>query len=241
LIDSEADFKRFAGDLVSYGPIGSVFGANVSRRIGTRDIIPGLGGMGAPEYLHGSSAMAFYATSLMGPSYQVASDVAAGADKIAEGRYLDGAVEMLPKGLRDLAKAYKVGTEGVKDARGLRIGEDLDTWDLTLMAMGFNPLDYSKPREEQQRVSTVSTRLSEGKGKITRRLAQAYLDEDTAAKEKAMREVERWNKSHKTFPIMGSDLAQAVRRKVIADRGYATKSEYLIRRELGIPLTPRVG
>jgi hypothetical protein len=113
-----------------------------------------------------------------------------GLGLIANGDYMKGTELLLPKGLGDMLKAYRLGTDGATRRNNdviLPAGE-LSSLELAWQAVGIIPAQMSSMYERQQRVRDTEQRFRDRTARIKNDYTQAVRKGDNAAAAKARQE-----------------------------------------------------
>ena len=214
-----------ASDVFQYGVFGAV-GSDISGRIGASDTL-GVAEDISPVHLKGSAKADQFATRwLLGPSWGVVRDVAKAIDKAGQGEYAAALRVGTPKLARDVFKAMEtVEKGGIFTSAGERLteGQPLSPWELTLLATGHNPMDYAEPREARYSEQQLSARLSDYKGQLVKKFADAYLSNDYEGQREALQDIQDFRAKHPAFGEFNLGSAILERRK--KEIGYRTASQ----------------
>jgi hypothetical protein len=239
-MDSQLEFTNWldatlgetAGNVAAKG-LPTLVGMDLSRRIGLQDIY----GMGqdAPAQLHGSSLAAWHAAHLLGPSYSVFEGWFKGYDQMMnKGNYLRGLEEATPKPIRDMLKAYRTATEGVKTTSGKRLvaDEDMGADEIISMALGFYPDELSKAQANQNALLNMSTRISERRGKLIRQAARAIMEGGDPME--AYEGIRTFNSKMPRFKISSGDVRSAIKARSKGELGTTGVRERAVAQQYGI-------
>lgn len=164
-------------------------GLNLSSRLGYSDIFF----RDPEENLDQTKVLEWAATTLGGPAAGAVSQLARGATQVAEGDPMAGVVTMLPTAIRNLGKAWQMGTEGeVKTRRGDPIAET-DAVDALLQAVGFRPAQLDLQMDVNLAAKAIDQRLIAKRANLLRRYRVAYAAGDTDTLSSIREEVTEWN------------------------------------------------
>jgi hypothetical protein len=116
-----------------------------------------------------------------------------GLGLLANGDYLKGMELVLPKGLGDMIKAYRLGTDGATRRNNDVIlpADELDTMEVLFQALGIPPAQITAMYEKQQRVRDVEQRFTDRTSRLKNDYSQAIRKGDSAAAAEARAD---WNK-----------------------------------------------
>jgi hypothetical protein len=106
-----------------------------------------------------------------------------GLGLLANGDYLKGMELVLPKGLGDMIKAYRLETEGATRRNNDVIlpADELSSLEVLWQAIGVPPAQISAMYEKQQRVRDVEQRFTDRTSRIKNDYSQAIRKGDSAA------------------------------------------------------------
>jgi hypothetical protein len=106
-----------------------------------------------------------------------------GLGLLANGDYLKGMELMLPKGLGDMIKAYRLGVDGATRRNNDVIlpADELDSMEVLFQALGIPPAQITAMYEKQERVRNVEQRFRDRTSRIKNDYSQAIRKRDSAA------------------------------------------------------------
>jgi len=216
-------FPKTVADLLTHG-LPSLAGADISKRVGLQDVY----GMQSdpPPRLHGKELAAWWAANQLGPVFSVGAGLAQGYDEmINKGNYMKGLEAAAPKPIKDVFKAIRVATDGVKTGAGKKLIPDdqIGPDEVLMIALGFNPEEISKAQGAERSLRGISTRITERRGKLIRRAAEAILEGDGDSA--AMEDIRKFNLRMPRFAIGGRDIKPAVRKILRGESGTTGKRE----------------
>jgi hypothetical protein len=116
-----------------------------------------------------------------------------GLGLLANGDYLKGMELVLPKGLGDMIKAYRLGVDGATRRNNDVIlpADELDTMEVLFQALGIPPAQITAMYEKQQRVRDTEQRFRDRTSRLKNNYSQAIRRGDSAAAAEARAD---WNK-----------------------------------------------
>lgn len=217
----------------------SLFGANISRRVGLESVMPFESmAMDVPEWMGPTSSAHWFMAQLMGPSYGIFTDAITGAQLIERGQWIEGAMKMTPKPVRDGLKAYNLATEGLKDTQGRRLmsDEEIGLFDLMFMIAGINPDGISQVLEANRNLATINTRISTRRGTLQRQFTEAYNRGDQDAVDETLEEIIAWNKAQPEFAVTTGDLRSPILKAIKGDMAILGERDYLVTKKFGLPI-----
>lgn len=231
--DVEADAQKKAVEM--FGPeMGEVLmrglsrwiGIDVRHRLGLGDLLL----FGEPESAKWDDVMAWAAKTVSGAPIDYLGHVLTGVQHLGKGDFEKAFEEMVPiKGLEDIAKAYRLGTEGRPASQGKGM-PPLSGYEAGMQALGFTPSRSANYGEARK---VAHDRLQEQREQ-RRELINSWVKAETPAdRAKAMARISAWNGQHKddAARIMHKELMRA------EDRIRSSNSEGASL--LGMPMTPK--
>jgi len=226
-------FPKTMADLLTHG-LPSLVGADISKRVGLQDVY----GMQSepPPRLHGKELAAWWAANQLGPVFSVGAGLAQGYDEmINKGNYMKGLEAAAPKPIKDVFKAIRAMTDGVKTGAGKKLIPDdqIGPDDVLMIALGFNPEEISKAQGAERSLRGISTRITERRGKLIRRAAEAILEGDGDSA--AMEDIRKFNLRMPRFAIGGRDIKPAVRKILRGESGTTGRRERDVATQYEVP------
>jgi len=106
-----------------------------------------------------------------------------GLGLLANGDYLKGMELVLPKGMGDVIKAYRLGVDGATRRNNDVIlpADELDSLEVLWQAIGIPPAQMSAMYEKQERVRNVEQRFRDRTSRLKNNYSQAMRKGDSAA------------------------------------------------------------
>ena len=194
------------GEVVARGAPRAL-GLDTSSRLGEQDIIP-LSRFFA-DRRDFSEAAKDQAFRMLGAPTSMFTGMATGIERMAQGRVLDGMVEMMPAAFRGGAQAFRMGQEGYVNDRGVRLPLEPGARDMLVQAIGYTPSNLAEYREanfaQQSRRAIITREASGIRSQIMRALETG---DQTKAREliAEAREFDRNNPAFAILPRLGSSV-----------------------------------
>lgn len=183
--------------------------ADISSRVGINnlllpDVQEGLEGKRWAE-----SAMA----GALGPVAGIGLNVAKGTQEISEGHNLRGLETMLPVFLKNFAKTYRYGEEGVQDKTGVSIMDDVSSMDLLVQGMGFSPSDVRTANEGKSAIYQLDKKLNARRGRLMALWSRAKMMDDQAEMDNIWNDIEKFNEKNPSRRITRVNLNQSYKNR----------------------------
>ncbi|WP_234623645.1 PLxRFG domain-containing protein [Acinetobacter guillouiae] len=183
--------------------------ADVSSRVGINnlllpDVQEGLEGKRWAE-----SAMA----GALGPVAGIGLNVAKGTQEISEGHNLRGLETMLPVFLKNFAKTYRYGDEGVQDKTGVSIMDEVSSMDLLVQGMGFSPSDVRTANEGKSAIYQLDKKLNERRGRLMALWSRAKMIDDQQEMDEIWEEIQGFNDKNPSRRITRVNLNQSYKNR----------------------------
>ena len=142
-----------------------------------------------------------------------------GLQEMSEGRYVRGLETMAPTVLRGPLKAFRYGTEGVKDKSGIVIQDEVGAASLLGQAAGFSPSDPRNAYEGKSAIVNHDKALQVRRSALVEHFAMAVMAKDDEGKADARAAFAKFNEKNPNRRILPLQLAQSVhsREKRIRD------------------------
>lgn len=194
--DLEAEIRKAVGDptmanLVMRGAP-TLAGADISGKVGAGNMLSIMPFSDADLTTRAGVAQAV-GTLLGGASLGMATRMIDGLGLVMSGDLLRGTELLMPKGVGDAVKAYRIGSEGMTRRNGdiLLSPEEVSFWESSLQAMGIQPVQQAVVFEQQQRVKDMDKNFQDRSTKIKADYIKAVREKDTEAMAEAR---EAWTK-----------------------------------------------
>jgi hypothetical protein len=130
-------------------------------------------------------------TLLGGAPVGMVARVADGLGQMLGGEWYKGMEQVLPKGLGDAAKAYRISTEGMSRRNGDVVlpADEVSAWEATIQALGIQPVQQSVVMERQQNTLEMNQFYQDRSTKIKADYVKAMRAGESTAEIRAA-----WNK-----------------------------------------------
>ncbi len=155
----------------------------------------------------GESAMA----AALGPVAGIGINVLKGLQEMGEGRYQRGLETMAPSVLRGPVKAWRYGTEGVRDKSGIVVQDEVDAAELLGQASGFSPSSVRNSFEGKSAIVQHDRVLQARRSSLVEQFAMAAMARDEEGKAEAREAIAKFNEKNPGRRILPMQLAQSVR------------------------------
>lgn len=204
-------------DMVAYGlPRWSrEYGVDLSSRMGT-DHLAFMPVMNKEDTFE--NAMVERVLQLVGPMGSVLRNMFKGMDRIKEGRGAEALEGMMPKGMRDIARAIRRYDSPQLSASGRETLEGQTGVQSAWQAIGFTPTADARRYEDMGAQYDYETKLTKARTNLTRQFYRAEGKERNAIwRDKIV----PWNKQHRRDPklqISYKQLNQGLKRNREAER-----------------------
>jgi len=184
--DLEESIRKAVGDptmanLVMRGAP-TLAGADISGKVGAGNMLSILPFSDADLTTRAGVAEAV-GTLLGGASLGMTTRMLDGLGLMMGGDLLRGSELLMPKGVGDAIKAYRIADEGLTRRNGdiLLSPDEVSTWESALQAMGIQPAKQAVVYEQQQRVKDMDKNFQDRSAKIKADYIKAVRERDTAA------------------------------------------------------------
>jgi N12 class adenine-specific DNA methylase len=217
--DAEVEFRNFladnigskGGEMASHGLLRGVLPIDVAHRVGLESLLF----RGPNRELEGHDLYSYWLEQAVGPIGGIAASTLEGA-KLASDGHLDRAFEKwTPKALRDVMKAGRYASEGVRTIRGdALLSEDDRTYaELISQLVGFTPARVSERYEANNAVMNTRKFVQKRRQTIMDDYYKAWKDSDKKALEEAKRKLMAFNRKHPRSAISNSGLRSSIKRR----------------------------
>ena len=149
-------------------------------------------------------------TAALGPVAAIGVNALKGVQEMSEGRYARGLETMAPTVLRGPLKAFRYGTEGVKDKSGIVIQDEVDSASLLGQAAGFSPSEVRNAYEGKSAIVGHDKALQAQRSALVEQFAMAVMTKDDEGKADAREAIAKFNEKNPNRRILPMQLAQSV-------------------------------
>jgi len=199
-----------AGELVYKGPLQSVLGIEIARRLGG-----GASPFSSPVAADDEASVLFKAMEvILGPVGAMAFNIEEAVDRLQrEDVSFLRAIEIgMPLGLRNILKAIRFAEEETATSlAGLSIVDDVGKFQIFMQAVGFTPAEISRQFDLNNARVTLSKQANRRRLKLITKASLAVLHDDDDLYKEAMRDIRKFNNDHPNMPIKGSSIRKSAR------------------------------
>jgi hypothetical protein len=198
---------------------------DVSGRLGLGNLIPGTGLL-VQKQDHTRDV-----TEIAGVGGDFASRVFKGAEKTLQGDLFGGAKDLAPRAAYNAAKAAEMYSTGIyKDDKGRKV-IDVDAFDASMKALGFQPTDVSKVQEATGLQQKLIAQNKVAEAGFAERWAKAVAEGDQEALADVREAVRDFNEKNPATPIK-INRSQIARRVKALREDKATRIQKTAPREI---------
>jgi len=161
--DAEVELKNFFSDylgktgaeLILNGAVNSLTGASIADRVKLND----LWFRPPNRELEGRDLYHYYLEQIAGPIGGIALNGMRGMQLVNEGNLKRGIETMLPKAIKDAAKALRYHEEGVQNLKGNPIVADTSAYDELIQALGFTPAKVAQQYDKNNALKNYEAHI----------------------------------------------------------------------------------
>ncbi len=232
--DAETEFRAFLADmlgrpaasLVARGAANTITGADIAGRVGLSDLWV----RDADRELEGRGLYYHLLEQAAGPMGGVLKNVLVGKSLIDEGHTWRGVETMLPKGLKDAAKAMRYTREGVNTLRGDPLVQDLSLWDTLLQANGFTPAEVSQQYERNRDLKNYEQHIVDRRQHLMNAFALSLRTGDGATRQELLGKIAAFNRTNPELAITAASITRSIQ----------SRARYSAKAEAGIVINPKL-
>ncbi|MBJ8476495.1 PLxRFG domain-containing protein [Acinetobacter bereziniae] len=183
--------------------------ADISSRVGINNLL-------LPDVQEGLEGKRWAESAMvgaLGPVAGIGLNVAKGAQEISEGHNLRGLETMLPVFLKNFAKTYRYGEEGVQDKTGVSIMDEVSSMDLLVQGMGFSPSDVRTANEGKSAIYQLDKKLNARRGRLVALWSRAKMMDDQAEMDNIWNDIENFNEKNPSRRITRVNLNQSYKNR----------------------------
>jgi len=227
-LDVTAELRKFIGDedmanLIMRGAP-TLAGVDISGKVGAGNalsIMP----FSRADLTTKAGVIEAAGTLLGGAPVGMAARVADGLGQMMSGEWYKGMEQVLPKGLGDAAKAYRISTEGMSRRNGDIVlpASEVSAWEALVQSMGIQPAQQSVVMERQQNTLEMSQFYQDRSTKVKAQYIKAIRAGESTAEAR-----DAWNKLQEArvengytrqplSELLKSPQSQAKREKQVVD------------------------
>lgn len=200
-----------AGELLAKGPMDALTNLSIAGRTGLGDLW-----WRSPKEGTEGDDLAWHAVQqLLGPVAGIGINLARGAGQMTDGHIQRGLETMLPKSIRDVAKAYRQATEGEQTIKGDIIMDDVATWNVAMQGLGFGSAQMAKNYDAREYIKGKEKHIA---GERSQLLTDYYMARKSGEMDEVQEVLERikmFNAIHHPGErITGKSLALSFKSKL---------------------------
>jgi DNA-binding MarR family transcriptional regulator len=205
-------------DLIVKG-VPSVVGMDLTKRTGMGDLFSPLPFLRTNGYT-GKDVL----SEVMFASAGAWTSMPAGAIDMAkflgDGQYARAVEAPMPKGIKDIFKAYRYGTEGIK-GRNKQDGvdaADISAWDVLQRGLGLTPFEEAEYYEAKTALYKTNDAIETRRSRLLRDISIARIDGDRTTELEIRNAIREFNKDHPKYRIKGSAISKSTKNRRNARR-----------------------
>lgn len=225
--DAQSDYRNFladtfgkdAGEIIAHGALraaGTDLGAS---HLGFQDIVPFSRFLNDRRKLQDRFDSG--ALNMMGPAVGAASGFAYGIQNMMQGRYMKGLEQMLPSGLKGVAKAYDLEENGLTNLQGNKLPVEINSWDIFNQLLNSTPAKVAEQHEAQRGAGTTSMLLKQRSIDLKENFAVAAERGDGQTMKTLTEQITEFNRQNPDFAVR--DLTGILRQRAL-DRAVAEQT-----------------
>jgi len=206
------EYAALVAEAATKGGINALTPFNVASRIDMSNVYF----RGPNQELEGRDAASSYLTELFGATGGTVQRLWQGTKFLADGYYMRGAEQLLPKAVSDIVKAARFASEGATTLNGQPL-RDMTVAEIVGQVAGFGSSAQERQYSEREYAKGAEQLITDTRSKILHELARAKINGEPISQKDRI----AWNRKHPEIPILGSDISSAIRRqrKAQQDRG----------------------
>lgn len=193
-LDVTAELRKFIGDEATANLImrgaPTLAGVDVSGKVGAGNMLS-IMPFSQADLTTKAGVIEAAGTLLGGAPVGMVARVADGLGQMLGGEWYKGMEQVLPKGLGDAAKAYRISTQGMSRRNGDVVlpADEVSAWEATVQALGIQPVQQSVVMERQQNTLEMNQFYQDRSTKIKAEYVKAMRAGESTAEVRAA-----WNK-----------------------------------------------
>lgn len=193
-LDVTAELRKFIGDEVTANLImrgaPTLAGVDISGKVGAGNMLS-IMPFSQADLTTKAGVIEAAGTLLGGAPVGMVARVADGLGQMLGGEWYKGIEQVLPKGLGDAAKAYRISTQGMSRRNGDVVlpADEVSAWEATVQALGIQPVQQSVVMERQQNTLEMNQFYQDRSTKIKAEYVKAMRAGESTAEVRAA-----WNK-----------------------------------------------
>ncbi|QJT28377.1 PLxRFG domain-containing protein [Aeromonas media] len=200
-----------AGELLAKGPMDAITNLSIAGRTGLGDLW-----WRSPKEGTEGDDLAWHAVQqLLGPVAGIGINMARGAGQMTDGHIQRGLETVLPKSIRDAAKALRQATEGEQTIKGDVIMDDVSAWNVAMQAIGFGSAQMAKNYDARKYIKGKERRIADKRSELMADYYNARKSGDIDAVQEVLDHIKMFNATHNPGErITGKSLALSFKSKL---------------------------
>ncbi|MCX0443401.1 PLxRFG domain-containing protein [Aeromonas veronii] len=200
-----------AGELLAKGPMDAITNLSIAGRTGLGDLW-----WRSPKEGTEGDDLAWHAVQqLLGPVAGIGINMARGAGQMTDGHIQRGMETVLPKSIRDAAKALRQVTEGEQTIKGDVIMDDVSAWNVAMQAIGFGSAQMAKNYDAREYIKGKERRIADKRSELMADYYNARKSGDMDAVQEVLDHIKMFNATHNPGErITGKSLALSFKSKL---------------------------
>jgi hypothetical protein len=200
-------FGTKAGEAIAKGSVNAYAGIELHSRVSLDELW-----LRSPDRdLSGKKEALYYMEQAAGPIGALFLNVWSGAGSIAEGHVERGFEKMVPKFVKDFARAARYRKEGVTTYRGDPIIDNTTPAEEAAQALGFAPARAGERYEARSAVKKAQAGINGRRHNLLNWYAESVRGNDTAKQREIMGKIARFNSKHPSRLINGKTLKRSLK------------------------------
>lgn len=204
-------FGAKTGEAIAKGPVNALTGVELHSRVSLDELW-----MRSPDRdLRGKQEAMYYLEQAAGPVGALFLNIWSGAGSIAEGHVERGFEKMVPKFVRDFARAARYHEEGIKTYRGDPIVKDTTPAEEAAQALGFAPARAGERYEARSAVKKQQAGINDRRGRLLDWFSESIQDNDREKQREVMDKILRFNSKHPSRLIDNKTLKRSLKTRAV--------------------------
>jgi len=218
--DAELAFRQFLGEMA--GPtMGAIIargaandaGVDIASRVGLGELW-----VRSPQRdMEGKALALHYLEQAAGPVVGIGVTALQGLETMQRpGQFWRGAESLVPKFMRDMAKAARYTGEGVLNMRGdvVLSREELGVVPLLMQASGFSPSAVNERWDQNNQIKRIEQQILDRRKQLMNRWWAATQAGDGEAVDETLEMIQHFNEKNPELAITGKALRQSARSRL---------------------------
>ena len=200
-------------NIILEGPLATALGVDLKSRLGAQDILPLFR---ESEMNDGIVKKSAEKLGQMASGIPSVGAIGAALDHYEAERYGKALTGLIPNAqIKSIASAYRYATEGKVTPKGGEVisPKEITKADVAKRAIGYEPLTTSQKSTAAREQGAENRFLSTRKSKIQEQLVESIVKDDKAAKDKALKMIEKFSNKNPSYAFDSDEITSAVRNR----------------------------